>query len=79
MRTVLLSLCFLLGACTSVANIRDLPTSSSEIDFDKDYSDAFAVYARVDITQSFTGGWKENRAKQVLDSLCGSAPCKPTS
>ncbi len=145
----------LLGACTSVANLKDLPPSSAEIDFDDaatrsnddddaswntkgsaDYlalvesesteqlialivealqdngytllktdrsngvvfaergmrvneyesvagvyfetaSGAFAVYARVDITQGITGGWKENRAKQILDRLCELAPCKP--
>ena len=40
-------------------------------------SGAFAVYARVDTTQGVTGGWKENRAKHILDRLCVLAPCKP--
>ncbi len=40
-------------------------------------SGACAVYARVDITQGLTGGWKENRARQILDRLCELAPCKP--
>ena len=153
--TVSLIAAVLLGACTSVANLKDLPPSSAEIDFDDvsirsnddddtswntkgsaDYlalvesesteqlialigealqdngytllktdrsngvvfaergmrvneyesvagvyfetaSGAFAVYARVDITQGITGGWKENRARQILDRLCELAPCKP--
>ena len=148
-------LAVLLGACASVADLKDFPASSAEIDFDDvsaringiddasgnsedsaDYlavvesesaerltalitealqdngytlvksdrsngvvfaergmrvneyesiagvyfetaSGAFAVYARVDITQGLTGGWKENRARQVLDRLCELAPCKP--
>ena len=155
MRTMILLLSVWLSACTSVANMDDLPASSAEIDFDDvsarsngtdaaawntkgsaDYlvvvesesteqlirliakalqengytlvktdrsngvifakrglrvneyasvagvyfetaSGAFAVYVRVDITQGFTGGWKENRAKQIIDRLCELADCKP--
>ena len=40
-------------------------------------SGAFAVYARVDITQGLTGDWGENRAKEIIDRLCELAPCKP--
>ena len=153
-KTVSLIAAVLLGACTCVANLKDLPASSAEIDFDDvaagsnnsddsssskasaDYlavveaesttqliawleealqdngytliktdrsngvvfaerglraneyasvadvyfeilADAFAVYARVDIAQGITGGWKDNRAKQILDRLCELAPCKP--
>lgn len=30
----------------------------------------YQVYIRVDITQDITGGWKENRAKQIADEIC---------
>jgi hypothetical protein len=35
------------------------------------------VYMRNKITQDFTGGWRENRAKQVADRLCAMVICKP--
>ncbi len=155
MRIVVPLTAVLLGACASVATLKDYPASSAEIDFDDvsarinstddasgnsedsaDYlavvesesaerlialitealqdneytlvksdrsegvafaerglraneygsvagvyleaaSGAFAVYARVDITQGLTGGWNENRAEQILDRLSELAPCKP--